>query len=292
MRGKHLTLAAVCAAVLLSVAAASDAPAHPELLVSTQWLAGHLSDSNLVIVHIARKNDDYRKAHIPGARYLAVTSIASPEHPGTELLPIDQLKQNLEAIGISDTSRIVIYTTDYDPIASRLFFTLDYLGHGSHAALLDGGLDRWTRESRPTTADEPHISPGKLAVHAHPEVVAKMDWVSKVVAGNAGGEPAALVDARPMTRYTAGHLPGAMPMYWQTTQSDHLLRSPDELRQMFAAAGATAGRKVVSYCEVGQQASYVYFLARYLGLDAAMYDGSYMEWSSENQPVVKGEAPR
>ena len=290
MRARSLAVRMICVLALLSVSVASDAPAHPELLVSTQWLADHLHDADLVIVAIARREDDYRKGHIPGARYLALTSIANvADHPGTELLPPEQIRHNLEAIGISDHSRIVIYTTDYDPIASRLFFTLDYIGQGSHAALLDGGIEVWKRENRPTTTDAPSVTPGKLSVHLHPEVVAKMDWVSKAVAGS---EPAALLDARPMNRYTAGHLPGAMPMYWQTTQVDHLLKPPAELQQMFAAAGVAAGKKMVSYCEVGQQATYVYFLARYLGLDAAMYDGSYMEWSTENQPVVKGEAPK
>ena len=68
--------------------------------------------------------------------------------PGTELLPPDQLKKNLEAIGIGDDSRVVYYAPDWDPMATRLFFTMDYLGHGNQAALLDGGLDQWTREKR------------------------------------------------------------------------------------------------------------------------------------------------
>jgi thiosulfate/3-mercaptopyruvate sulfurtransferase len=129
-----------------------------------------------------------------------------------------------------------------------------------------------------------------LTVHPHPEIVARMDWVSKVTADPAA--PVAVIDARPTARYEAGHLPGAMPMFWQGTQDAHLLRPPDELRQMFTNAGATGGKKVVSYCEVGQQASYVYFVARYLGLDAAMYDGSWNEWSAAAKPAVKGTSAR
>jgi thiosulfate/3-mercaptopyruvate sulfurtransferase len=276
--------------LLATSLAFAQPPAHPELLVSTSWLADHLKDPNVVIVQISRKDDDYKKQHIPGARFLPVSQIASSEHPGTELLPVGELKKNLEAIGLTDSSHIVIYTTDYDPIAARLFFTLDYLGLGSHASLLDGSIAEWVAERRRVTADVPAITGGKLTVHEHPEVVAKMDWVSKVTSDAAS--PVAVIDARPTSRYEAGHLPGAMPMYWMGTQDAHLLRSPDDLRQMFTRAGATSGKKVVSYCEVGQQASYVYFVARYLGLDAAMYDGSYMEWDSAGKPSVKGSAPR
>jgi thiosulfate/3-mercaptopyruvate sulfurtransferase len=71
-----------------------------------------------------------------------------------------------------------------------------------------------------------------------------------------------------------------------------MLKKPDDLRKMYAAAGAAPGRKIVSYCEVGLQASYTYFIARYLGYDAAMYDGSYSEWSTAKQASIRGDNPR
>src|SRR6516164_3118517 len=127
----------------------SASVAHPELVVSTQWLAEHLSNPNLVIVHIGHHESDYRAGHIPGARYLSMDNFATgDEAPGTELLPPDELKKNLEAIGIGDNSRVVYYAPDWDPMATRLFFTMDYIGHGNQAALLDGGLDQWIREKR------------------------------------------------------------------------------------------------------------------------------------------------
>jgi len=268
--------------------------AKPELLVSTQWLADHLSDPHLVIVHIAHDENDYRAAHIPGARYLAMDKFTDPHTaPGTELLPPDELKKNLEAIGISDDSRVVYYAPDWDPMATRLFFTLDYLGHGDQAALLDGGMDQWIREKRPTSTQDAPVAHGSLTLHLHPEVVAKMDWMKKLVADP---DPnVVIVDARPSKRYRSGHLPGAEPMFWETalvSEKEQLLRSPQQLRQLFATAGITGNKKMVSYCEVGLQASYTYFLARYLGFDAAMYDGSYSEWNSAKQPVVRGDSPR
>ena len=110
-----------------------------------------------------------------------------------------------------------------------------------------------------------------------------------------GAANVVIIDARPAKRYRAGHLPGAESMFWETAlvgHDDGLLRSPQDLRKQFEAAGVTDGKKLVSYCEVGLQASYTYFLARYLGYNATMYDGSYSEWSAAKEPVVRGDSPR
>lgn len=291
------------AAVLttLAVFAASDAPAgsassatHSELVVSTQWLADHLNDPKLVIVHIGHDEAEYRASHIPGARFLLMDKFVDHHTPPeVELLPPDQLKKNLQEIGIGDDSRVVYYAPDWDPMATRLFFTMDYLGHGDQAALLDGGLDQWVRERRPTSTQTPSVTPGNLTVHLHPEIVAKMDYMKKLV--DSPDHDVVIIDSRPSKRYRSGHLGGAESFYWENalvSEKEPLLKSPQQLRQLFASAGVTGSKKEVSYCEVGLQASYTYFLARYLGIDAAMYDGSYKEWSSAKQPVVRGDAPR
>src|SRR6516164_1801572 len=271
----------------------SAGPAHPELIVSTQWLADHQADPNLVIVHIGHDESDYRAAHIPGARYLAMNKFATGQTPpGTELLPPEELKKNLEEIGIGDSSRVVYYAPDWDPMATRLFFTMDYIGHGNQAALLDGGLDQWIREKRPTSTEDSTGKPGSLTIHLHPEILAKMDYMKTLV--DRPEKDVVIVDARPSKRYRNGHLRGAESLYWQNalvSEKEPLLKSPEQLRQLFVGAKVKSNDKVVSYCEIGLQASYVYMLARYLGYDAAMYDGSYSEWSQAKQPVIRGDSP-
>jgi thiosulfate/3-mercaptopyruvate sulfurtransferase len=294
-------LAIVAAGSLMSLGslAAGETPksstgaAHPELVVSTQWLADHLADRNLVIVHIGHDQSDYNAGHIPGARYFAMNKFATDQTPpGTELLPPEQLKKNLEEIGIGDDSRVVYYSPDWDPMATRLFFTMDYLGHGNQAALLDGGLDQWTREKRPTSTQTSDEKPGSLTVHLHPEILAKMDYMRKLVSDPESG--VVIVDARPSKRYRNGHLRGSGSFYWENalvSEKEPLLKSPEELRALFTSAGVTGKKKAISYCEVGYQAAYIYMLARYLGIEAAMYDGSYNEWSDAKQPVVRGDSP-
>lgn len=89
-----------------------------------------------MIVHLGYDESDYRVAHIPGARYLAMNKFATGQtFPGTELLPPEQLKKSLEEIGIGDNSLVVYYSPAWDPMAARLFFTLDYVGHGKPGGL-------------------------------------------------------------------------------------------------------------------------------------------------------------
>ena len=274
--------------------AKKSAGPRSEMLVSTQWLADHLSDPNLVLVHVAGSPSDYHAQHIPGARHLPTEKFVDSKQPGTELLPPEQLKKNLEEIGISDDSRVVFYA-DWDPMATRLFFTLDYLGRAEHAALLDGGMEQWVLEKRPVSTEDPQIVPGHMTITVHPEVVAQMDSMTKLVSGDAASSGVAIVDSRPLKRYRSGHLAGAAPMFWENalvSPEKPVLRPPQELKKMLADHGVTPGKKIVSYCEVGWQASYTYFLARYLGFDAAMYDGSYNEWSAAKQPVVRGDSAR
>lgn len=274
--------------------AAPSVAAHPELVVSTQWLADHLSEENLIIVHIGHDEGEYRAAHIPGARFLAMDKFVDHHTPPeVELLPPDQLKKNLQGVGINDNSRVVYYSPDWDPVAARFFFTMDYLGHGNHSSLLDGGLEEWTRERRPISKEVPQITPGTLTVHLHPEILAKMDYMKQLT-----GHPAqnvVIIDARPPKRYRSGHLRGAESFYWENalvSEKEPLLKSPEQIRLLFTKAGVTDDKKEVSYCEVGLQASYTYFLARYLGIAATMYDGSYNEWSEAKQPVVRGDSPQ
>lgn len=281
---------AVAALLLCTAISYSQQPkGRPDLLVSTQWLAAHLNDPKLVIIHIGNP-DAYKNEHIPGAR-LADRNFVDK---GTELPPIDKLKGVLEGMGISDDSRVVVYTPDWGPQATRLIFTLNYVGF-DNAALLDGGFDKWLEEKRPTSPEVPPPAKGTLTVHTHPEIVATLEDVKQVTTG---ATPNTLIlDARPLRRYRQGHLPGAVPFFWENNLKEaealsQVLKSPDELRRMYVAAGARPGTKLVSYCEVGWQASYAYFIGRYLGYDARMYDGSYDEWSTQKQPSIRGDNAR
>ncbi|HZD06787.1 MAG TPA: rhodanese-like domain-containing protein, partial [Candidatus Limnocylindrales bacterium] len=146
----------------------ADGAVHPEMIVSAKWLSEHLNDPKVIILHVDEKRAEYDKGHIPGARFLALEDFIVGED--AELPATEKLKDTFEKLGVNNDSRVVIYTTAWYPMAGRTFYTLDYLGHGDHTALLDGGIDEWRKENRQLSKDAPKITRGNFTPHVHPEV--------------------------------------------------------------------------------------------------------------------------
>ena len=272
------------------------------MLVSTEWLARHLTDSAVVILHVARERAEYDAEHLPGARFLAVGQITvTRDNDSNELPPAEELKKVFESIGVGDRTQVVIYGERQGLWAARAWFTLDYLGHGENAALLDGNIEKWRIENRPLTKDVPPIKPAHFSPNVHPGVLVTMPVVRDLSweVLNTISPTAVLVDARPPEQYRgeestsdtprAGRIPGAVNVYWMATleskENPHVLPAA-ELRRLFQSAGIVPGRKVVSYCHSGVQGAYAYFTAKYLGYDAALYDGSFQEWSNTSGTQV------
>jgi thiosulfate/3-mercaptopyruvate sulfurtransferase len=283
--------------LLLAVAVAAPAqkPAHPDMLVSTDWLAEHLGDPNLVVLHLAKEKQQYDMGHVPGARWISFDQLmVKRDGVNSELPPVDDLVKLFESLGVSNDSRVVVYSTNWPPLSTRIYFTLDYLGLGNRAAVLDGGLEKWKAEKRAVSAEDAKAAkPGKITPHVHPEIVASAE---EVRAATSAGTGPLLVDSRPDHRYTEGHIPGAIHLYWQKNTREpegYQLLPSDAIAQNYATIGATPGSKLITYCEVGWQASHDYFTAKYLGYEVKMYDGSFQEWNElKHMPVVKGDKPR
>ena len=297
-------LQSAAAIAIVVIAFSSHAPAlpadgavHPEMVVSTQWLSEHLNDPKVVVLEVAAamgpQRASYDAGHIPGARLLLGEDFMAGQD--AELPPPEKLKETFEKLGVSDDSRVVVYATDWYPMAARAYYTLDYMGHGDRTALLDGGMVEWKAEKRPLSKDEPKVVRGSFTPHVHPELLAMMDDVKKISAQDQKSE--LLVDSRGEKRYIDGHIAGAVDLYWGETVVDEnkkpVLLPPDKLKELFASRGIKPGQKLVTYCEVGLQASHGYFIAKYLGYDAAMYDGSIHQWKHVNNlPLVQGKSPR
>lgn len=258
------------------------------LLVSRAWLSTHLSDPGLVVVHVDRTRTAYDAGHIEGSQFLPLASIViDRDGIPTELPPVAQLDSVLESVGIGDDMRVIITG---DPLAAaRLFFTLDYLGHAHQAALLDGGTDKWVAGGWPVVSQPTPARHATLTPDPQPELVVNATWVKE----HLGATGVVFVDARPGADFSAGHIPGARSIFWQLTRdgSPPALQSEPWLLGLFYGAGVLTGAQVVTYCRSGMQASFDYFVARYLGFDTKMYDGSWAEWSQLPGAPVQTGAP-
>ncbi len=262
------------------------------MLVSTAWLAGHLHDPNLVILSIGQKAE-YVRGHIPGALYLdyADTRLAkSPANLTFELPPVAGLVEVFGKLGVTNDSHIVLYfNNDMVAPTTRVFLTLDALGLGPQTSILDGGFPVWQSEGRPVSTEGRLVVRGKLEPCPQNDVITGIDYVR----ANLHRSGVAIVDARDLEYYTgashrdgqrAGHIPGARGLTYSTLLDERgKFRPPDVLAAMFRDAGIQPGDRVVSYCHIGQQATVVYFVARYLGYDARLYDGSWEDWSAHTE---------
>ena len=274
-------------------------------LVSTAWLAENLGRQDLTVIDSswfmpalgrdARK--EYLAAHIPGARFLDIDEVADATNPAPHMLPsAEEFGSAMEKLGVSKDDRIVVYDNSPTRTAARGWFMFRHFG-APKVAILDGGFQKWLAEGRPTEKGKPTKRMARFEpVERASEVVTKRQI-------NSGfGMP--LVDARGRARFqgteadprpgvASGHIPGARNLpYSDLYNQDGTLRSPDEIRRLFLAAGVDPEKPFVASCGSGVTANSLIFAARMLGnRDTRLYDGSWSEWGADPKtPKQQGPA--
>ncbi len=287
--------------VSLSAELAGQSPGSDSLLVSADWLRRHRSESNLVLLHVGHRMDTTMAVElIPGSvevDYMHITAMAGPIQ--TELPPIDSVRATLERLGISNDSRVVVYSVD--PImAARAVMTFDAVGH-RNVHLLNGGVAAWKAAGGTVTREiDLPGRPGRFVPSPRADVVVDADWIRARI----GRSNVTLLDTRTPEEYegtgtrrglpSRGHIAGAKLLLWQdlvVAQGSPYFRPVEELRQRLERLGVAPGDTVATYCYVGYRASLSYFVARLLGYDSRIYDGSYDDWARRNYPVVTGTKP-
>lgn len=295
----RFTLAAAFAALFPALALAANCGGHgtaQTMFVSTQWLAEHLQDKNVVVLAIGEQ-PAYEQGHIPGSVYLDFREVGMRSEAGLtlELPPMADLAAKFSKKGVSNDSHIILYfLTDWWSPTGRVYMTLDAMGLGAQTSILDGSLPAWKAENRAlATGASPARDAGKLEPCAQSDVIANLDYVKS----NLHASGVRIVDARDPKVYSgemeragvsAGHIEGAANVYYNDLLDDKgKLKPAAELRKMFTDAGIKPGDRVVTYCFIGQQASALYTVSRYLGYDTRLYDGSMDEWTKHPElPLV------
>jgi thiosulfate/3-mercaptopyruvate sulfurtransferase len=268
----------------------SDGYGNPTLLILPEQVSIHQGDRNWHLVDV-RAPEQYAAGHIPGAANLSIATLTQTVHgtPGM-LAPLTVVTQALGEHGISPESRVVIYD-DYGGLrATRLFWILDYLGHGQ-VSVLQGGFRAWQRQGYAVNQEVPERQPTTYQASPNSEKLANMGWiVMRLKDPNT-----VLLDARSPSEFSGqvpghhierpGRIPGAVNVDWVhnlTTTVPRRFKAAVELRQLYEQAGVTADKEIVVYCRTGMRASHAYFVLRLLGYPRVkVYDGSFVEWSAD-----------
>ena len=277
-------------------------------LVSTDWLAAHLGEPDLVVLDATRHlpgvervpQEDFRAAHIPGARFLDLASLTDRDSAVPGALPRgEQLAERLGALGVTAETRVVLYDDSAIKSAARAWFMFRLFGH-ERIAILDGGWGKWSMEGLPVESGSVAPEPAKYAVGARRSIVRdKQDILANIESGREQ-----VVDARDAGRFTGsvedtvhglpgGHIPGARHLFFHDVLAeDGTFRDPETLRALFDKAGLDLDRPIVTTCGSGVTASVLLFALRLLGApQTALYDGSWSEWGADPEtPKETGEA--
>ena len=273
----------------------AEQPAHPESIVSTQWVADNLGGDNIVLVEVDVDTEAYEQGHIPGAIGWNWTSQLNDQLT-RDILSKEQLEALLGASGISRDTTVVLYGDNNNWFATYAFWQLKMYGHPD-LKIMDGGRQKWMDEGRAISTAAPTPSAASYAA-SDPDtsIRATRDYVLGVAStsNNVG-----LVDVRAPDEFNGtllapanlpqegsqrgGHIPGAANIPWASAVAeDGTFKPVEELREIYGGKGIGGDSEVIAYCRIGERSSHTWFvLSQILGYGKVRnYDGSWTEYGS------------
>jgi thiosulfate/3-mercaptopyruvate sulfurtransferase len=273
-------------------------------LVSTDWLAAHIDDPKVRIIDASFKlpgvlplpADDYLAAHLPGAVFFDVDHIADQNDSLPHMYPdAAQFARDIAALGISNSDTVVAYDSGGWVAAPRAWWMLLSFGH-ANVKVLDGGLQKWLREGRPTHSGKVTPKPGKFQARLDSSYLRSQQQLVE----NLETHAEQLIDARPRPRFEGsaaeprpglrgGHIPGSrsVPYAELFDAGTGAMKPLEELRKAFTSAGVDLAKPIVTTCGSGVSALVLTLALYRLGVrGSALYDGSWSEWGLPDGPSV------
>ena len=266
--------------------------AHPEKLISTDWVADNLDNPNVVLIEVDVDTSAYDEGHPAGAVAWNWTSQLQ-DQVSRDVASREVVTDLLRSAGANDDSQIVLFGDNNNWFAAYALWMLELYGV-TNTALMDGGRIKWLAEGRPTTTDAPSPAAGSIAVSERdeslrsklPDVLAHVEAGGQLVDVRSPDEFNGVIMAPPGLPETAqrkGHVPGASNIPWATAVAeDGTFKSADELSEIYQSKGITGDQPVIAYCRIGERSSHSWFALRYLlGIEnTSNYDGSWTEYGS------------
>ena len=273
------------------------------VLVTTDWLAEHLNDDNVVIAEVDENPDLYDEGHIPGAVKLHWRDdLQDPVE--RDLVDKPTFERLLGERGIANDTTLVLYGDKNNWFAAYAYWYVNIYGHGD-VRILDGGRQKWADEAREFTTETPQPQQADYKANERDESI---PTYRDSVKAQIGEQSKALVDVRSPQEYAgdliappgyeqegaqrAGHIPTAASIPWATAvRDDGTFKNADKLRELYEGKGVTPEKEVTAYCRIGERSAHTWFVLReLLGYETVKnYDGSWTEWGNlVDVPIEKG----
>jgi len=278
--------------------------AHPEALVSTEWVAQHANDPNVRVAEVDVDTTEYAKGHVPGAvGWNWTTQLCDTLR--RDIIPKTHFEKLMAEAGISNDTTVILYGDNNNWFAAWALWQMKMYGH-KDVRLMNGGRKKWLAEGREVSADVP--KPAAATYTASGPDNALRAFLDQVQAAVQGGRTS-LVDVRSPAEFTGeilappglpetcqrgGHIPAARNVPWgKACNEDGTFKSFDDLRQLYGVEGVDGSKPIIAYCRIGERSSHTWFALKYLlGYDHVRnYDGSWTEWGNlVGAPVERGAA--
>lgn len=242
-------------------------------------VASGARDGSVRVVDV-RRPDDYKKGHVPGAVNVPLADLLSDDDPA-------RVAGLAGAAGIGDETPVVVYDDTFGALASRLAWTLEYIGHPD-VSLLEGTYSDWQALGMETDTTAPDVSKKEHSVSLRPDILATAEYLES--AGARDG--VVLVDNRERLNYLEQHIPGAISIPYRTLGGEgRILRPPGEMRRLLENRGIKDGSEIITYCgSVGTLSGLAYYALKSAGLDnTKLYVRSFKEWKALQKPTARQE---
>jgi len=275
-------------------------------LVTTEWLAAELGKTDIRVIdatlflsgHARNARNEFEAAHIPGAVFFDIDEVSDVTSSLPHMLPpAEKFASRMQALGLGDGSRIIVYDNSPLKSAARVWWMLTLFG-AHEVSILDGGFAKWIAEGRGTESGKPIVRHRHFTVWADKSLVRD----GKQMTDNLRSRAEQVIDARSAGRFAGtepepradlrgGHIPGSKSLpFDQLFNEDGTYKSPEAIKALFAGIGVDFSQPLIGTCGLGVTSAVLAFAAAMIGhTKMAIYDGSWSEWgASATNPVVTG----
>ena len=280
--------------------------AHPEVLVSTEWVSKHSNDPKVRVVEVDVDTNAYDEAHIPGAIAWAWNTELC-DTLVRDILRKEQFEWLMTRSGIDSDTTVVLYGDNSNWFAAWAFWEMKVYGHAD-VRIMDGGRKKWLAEGRDVDAKPQTPAPGKRPYIASEPDLSLRAFLPQVQQVQKTGS-AVLIDVRSPQEFTGelkappglpescqrgGHIPGARGVCWsKACNDDGTFKTFEELQKLYGTEGVRPTKPAITYSRIGERSSHSWFVLKYLlGIpNVANYDGSWTEWGNlVGAPIEVGQA--